>query len=98
MALCRHTSPSSMATSNWNYLPHWHTTGRAELKSLNPGGKTPEVIMPHLGWTHAMNRQAVNFIEFIRDNAPAPCLADDVIRNEYVHVCSPGEHSAGPLP
>ena len=68
----------------------YNRPGKVEMLR-DPGGKTPEVIVPQLPWTHAMNKQAVNFIEFVRGNAPAPCEAPEALEDlkvarEYIRL------------
>ena len=57
----------------------------------DPGGQTPEVIVPHLPWRDAMYNQAMNFIRFARGDAPAPCEAREALEDlqtarEFIHL------------
>jgi predicted dehydrogenase len=64
--------------------------GRVEILK-DPGGRTPEVTVPHMPWIHAMKKQALNFVDFVRGTAPAPCeaaeaLEDLKIAREYIRL------------
>ncbi len=64
--------------------------GRVEVLK-DPGGRTPEVTVPHLPWIHAMKRQALNFLNFVRGTAPAPCEAEEALEDlkiarEYIRL------------
>jgi len=68
----------------------YNRPGRVEMYR-DPGGKTPETVVPQLPWLHAMAKQAVNFIEFVRGNAPAPCEAPEALEDlkvarEYIRL------------
>jgi predicted dehydrogenase len=54
-------------------------------------GSTPMVSSPHLPWVHAMEKQALNFIRFIRGEAPPMCeaaeaLEDLKVARQYVRL------------
>jgi len=64
--------------------------GRVEILK-DPGGRTPEITVRHLPWMHAMKRQALNFLNFVRGTAPAPCeaaeaLEDLKIARDYIRL------------
>ena len=65
--------------------------GRVEILK-DPGDEvTPEVLSPHLPWTHAMRRQAENFIAAVRGERPPMCdaaeaLEDLKIAREYLRL------------
>ncbi len=48
----------------------------------DPGdGATPEVVVPHLPWVHAMRGQAINFVAAIKGEAPPPCEAAEALED-----------------
>ncbi len=49
----------------------------------DPGGDgaTPQTIRPDLPWRHAMKNQALAFIQAVRGEAPAPCLAEEALED-----------------
>ena len=50
----------------------------------DPGnGVTPTLESPQLEPTHAMLGQAINFLKFVRNEAPAPCDADEALLDLY---------------
>ncbi|HEY3282556.1 MAG TPA: Gfo/Idh/MocA family oxidoreductase [Armatimonadota bacterium] len=64
--------------------------GRVEILR-DPGGKTPETVVPSLPWVHAMKQQASNFVAAIRGEAKPPCeaaeaLEDLRIAREYLRL------------
>lgn len=64
--------------------------GSVEILKDVPGS-TPIVSSPHLPWMHAMEKQALNFIRFIRGEAPPMCeaaeaLEDLKVAREYVRL------------
>ena len=65
--------------------------GSVEVLRDPGGGKTPEVVRPHLPWVHAMRQQAINFVSFVLRKAPAPCdateaLEDLKVAREYIRL------------
>lgn len=53
--------------------------GRVEVLKDPGNGESPTLTTPHLPWVHAMKQQAINFVEFVRGNAPAPCEAPEAL-------------------
>ena len=65
--------------------------GRVEILHDPGDGATPEVLSPHLPWTHAMRRQAENFIAAVRGERPPLCdaaeaLEDLKVAREYLRL------------
>jgi predicted dehydrogenase len=54
--------------------------GRVEILR-DPGGVTPETVVPQLPWVHAMRQQASNFIVAIKGEAPPPCTSEEAIED-----------------
>jgi predicted dehydrogenase len=55
--------------------------GRVEAL-YDPGdGSEPRVVRPHLPWTHAMRRQAENFVAAIRGARQPPCCASEALED-----------------
>jgi predicted dehydrogenase len=64
--------------------------GRVEILR-DPGGVTPETVVPQLPWVHAMRQQASNFIAAIKGEAPPPCTSEEAIEDlkvarEYIRL------------
>ncbi|HDP34777.1 MAG TPA: Gfo/Idh/MocA family oxidoreductase [Candidatus Hydrogenedentes bacterium] len=55
--------------------------GRVEILRDPGNGVTPEVMSPHLPWTHAMRRQAENFIAAVRGERPPMCDAREALED-----------------
>ena len=55
--------------------------GRVEILRDTRNGKPPETIVPQLPWVHAMRQQAINFVNFVRGAAPAPCEAPEALED-----------------
>ncbi len=47
----------------------------------DPGDGPPQTRIPQLPWTHAMRRQAENFVRAIRGEAPPPCEAAEALED-----------------
>ena len=59
----------------------------------DPGGKTPETIVPMLPWVHAMRQQAINFVRAVKGEGPPMCeaaeaLEDLLIAREYIRLAT----------
>jgi predicted dehydrogenase len=54
--------------------------GRVELLR-DPGGATPEVIVPQLPWLDAMRAQAMAFLRAVRGEALPPCAAAEALED-----------------
>jgi len=54
--------------------------GRVELLR-DPGGKTPETMVPSLPWVHAMRQQAINFVAAIKGERQPPCEAAEALED-----------------
>jgi predicted dehydrogenase len=68
----------------------YNRAGSVEILK-DPGDRPPERVRPDLPWTHAMKEQALNFIRFVRGDAPAPCGAKEALEDlrlarEYVRL------------
>lgn len=64
--------------------------GRVEILR-DPGGVTPETVVPQLPWVHAMRQQASNFIAAIKGDAKPPCTSEEAIEDlkvarEYIKL------------
>ena len=64
--------------------------GRVEILR-DPGGATPETVVPMLPWVHAMRQQAMNFVKAIRGEAkplcePPEALEDLKVAREYFRL------------
>jgi predicted dehydrogenase len=64
--------------------------GRVEI-FRDPGGVTPETVVPQLPWIHAMRQQASNFIAAIKGKAPPPCTSEEALEDlkvarEYIRL------------
>ena len=64
--------------------------GRVEILR-DPGGVTPETVVPQLPWVHAMRQQASNFIAAIKGDAPPPCTSEEALEDlrvarEYIRL------------
>lgn len=58
----------------------YNRPGRVEVYA-DPGGKTPLSTVPQLPWTHAMRRQAENFIAAIKGERKPPCDAVEALED-----------------
>lgn len=59
----------------------------------DPGGKTPETIVPMLPWVHAMRQQAINFVRAVKGEGPPMCeaaeaLEDLLVAREYIRLAT----------
>jgi predicted dehydrogenase len=57
----------------------------------NPGAPGPQRIFPAMPWTHAMRRQAINFVKVCRGEMPPPCDAAEAVLDleaarEYIRL------------
>jgi predicted dehydrogenase len=57
----------------------------------DPGGKTPEVVMPEMPSVHAMRQQAMNFVKVVAEGASPPCEATEALEDlkaarEYIRL------------
>jgi len=64
--------------------------GRVEILR-DPGGKTPETIVPTLPWVHAMRQQAMNFVAAIKGEMKPLCdaqeaLEDLLVARDYIRL------------
>jgi predicted dehydrogenase len=49
---------------------------------LDPGkGATPQTIVPHLPWVHAMRQQAISFVSAIQGKSKPPCEAPEALED-----------------
>ena len=55
--------------------------GTVEILKDPGDGATPQVMVPHLPWVHAMRQQAINFVHFVRGTGPAPCEAAEALED-----------------
>lgn len=57
----------------------------------DPGGKTPERVVPQLPWVHAMRQQAVNFVRALKGEIKPMCdsaeaIEDLKVAREYIRL------------
>jgi len=67
-----------------------HRPGAVEIYRDQPGGQ-PHTIRPTLPWIDAMRGQALNFLQAVRGEAPAPCLAPEAfadlrVARDYIRL------------
>jgi predicted dehydrogenase len=55
--------------------------GRVEVLCDPGGGLTPNVIVPHLPWVHAMRQQAMNFVGAIKGETKPLCEAAEALED-----------------
>jgi predicted dehydrogenase len=58
--------------------------GRVEFFRDPGGNATPETVVPHLPWVHAMRQQAINFVDAIQGTTNPPCEAQEALEDLHV--------------